>query len=287
MMINKVLKIFRSKPNPLSRKALERIPRHNFFSASHNRFKILIFQKFIYMIFRLKNRLEVQDAKFLKNELLRSEPFLAVANHSCSLDVLLHQSIHAHFNNLTFSFISSEGFSSAKYPFISNLLYFAEQIPRYGTGSESVQRMIDRLKNGDDVLLFPEGTFNKGLVMEGFTGVARVIHGYWKQTGKKLRVLPACSIGGHEAYNPKAKFLKRMGIKRPSRRGQKIIVKFGEPFTVEMPEKPSKLELNQVTKHVMKKIAEIWGQKKIYPNWKRRNINKWIKTQGNARVYTR
>ena len=190
----------------------------------------------------------------------------------------MHQSVHAHMDHLVFSFINSGGFNLLEIPIAPTVLHFGELVPRHGTGQQCVDRMVGRLARGDHVLLFPEGSFNRGLVTEGYNGVSRVAHGYEQLTGKKLKILPVCTIGGHIAYPPKGWSRRRRRKHRKlhhhhrkfplikKRGGQKIIFKFGEPFTLEFSEEPSKDEHMANSMIAMHKIAGIWGQKKIYKN---------------------
>ncbi|MHA1680413.1 MAG: 1-acyl-sn-glycerol-3-phosphate acyltransferase [Promethearchaeota archaeon] len=288
-MIRDLQKIARHKEaNPLTRKALKRVPRFSFFSANRSRLRLLMFQKVIYWFFKVRNRLELRNTNFLREEMDRGEPLLLVANHSLGPDVMIHQGLHAHLDHLVFSFISSGGYNYRKIPVIPAVLHFSEQIPRYGTGEHCVDRMVNRLIHGDHVLLFPEGTYNMGLVMEGFTGVARVAYKFEQITGKKLRILPSCSIGGREAYDPHARYMRRvLNQKVKKRAGAKIIVKFGKPFTLDFPDGivPTKQDYRDATAIVMKRIGMIWGQKRIRTSLKRNRIHKWIKTTGNSRVY--
>ena len=305
-MLREIIAISRENPNRLTAKALDRIPAWNLFSAYRSRLKLLLVQKIFYFIFKLRNRLKIINRHHVKDLMQRDDPFLVVANHSGSMDVIMHQAVHAHLNNLVYSFIDSFAFHNFTFPVLSTLLYFAEQIPRQGPGQKSVDRMVNRLIEGDNVLLFPEGTFNFGLVTQGFTGAARVAHGYFKKTGKMLQILPSCTIGMHEAYNPhhrhRRKLKKKKKQKRTrkrkrkkmhplppwvmvSRKNQQVKLKFGEPFTVSLPDEPVKADLKAATAKIMSRIASLWGQKKVRSNRKKQYIAKWYKMEGNKRIY--
>ncbi|MBD3185555.1 hypothetical protein GF325_01905 [Candidatus Bathyarchaeota archaeon] len=285
-MTGEILKIARERANPLAQLALARVPRCSFFSTRRNRLRSLFAQKLIYWYFKLKNRLEIRERHYLYEILKKDSDLLVVANHSSTPDVMIHQATHAHLNHLVYSFISSGGFNYRHLPILPTILHFSEQIPRFGPGPKSVNRMVDRLLLGDHVLLFPEGTYNRGLVMEGFTGVARVAFHYQEKKGKPLLILPSCSIGGREAYNPHKKYMRRvLHQKVESRPGQKIIIKFGEPFTLKFEETPSREDFREKTMEVMHHIAAIWGQKHVYPSRKRNNIDRWVNKQDGMRIY--
>ncbi|MFX0100223.1 MAG: 1-acyl-sn-glycerol-3-phosphate acyltransferase [Candidatus Hodarchaeota archaeon] len=297
-MIHDIIKIFREKANPLTRKALEKAPRISFFSAKFNRFRILLALKIVYFFFRLKNRLEIQNKHILEKLRREEKDFLVIANHSCLLDVIIHQAVHIHINHMVFSFINSGGFNLLGIPIVPTVLHFSELVPRHGTGQHCVDRMVSRLARGDHVLLFPEGSYNRGLVTEGYNGVSRVAYGYEQLTGKKLKILPVCTIGGHIAYPPKGWYRRRWRRKHRKRHhhhhhrkfplvkargGQKMIFKFGEPFTLHFSENPSKDEHMKNSMVAMHEIAGIWGQKKIYKNqsriWRRMREKKPVKSR--------
>jgi len=300
-MMRDVLAIWRQEANPLTRKALERLPKLHFFAAWHSRFKLLLVQKMIYWIFKLRNRLEVHGFEHVRREMENGGPFLLVVNHSGNLDVIMQQSIHAHHDNLVFTFINSEGFYIPEVPNLAVVLHYAEQIPRRGPGQKSVDRVVQRLVHGDRVLFFPEGSYDFGIVWDGFTGVARIAHGFWHRTGKKLRIVPACTIGMHEAYNPHVHhhhhrhnkhhvhpvrasywFPKLALIRRPT---QKVIVKFGPAFTVDVPETPTANDLKAATTTIMQTIAGLWGQKHLRPNLSHAWINNRVPIVDGKRVY--
>ncbi|MEX2682163.1 MAG: lysophospholipid acyltransferase family protein [Candidatus Sigynarchaeota archaeon] len=295
-MIRDVFTIWRQQASPLSRKARVWLPRAHIFAARHNRFVTLLFQKFWYWFFKARNRLEVLGFEHVKNVVHAGGPFIIVANHSGTADVALQQAIQAHNDVITFAFINGDGFIDPVFPFISAMLYFAEYIPRMGTGKQSISRVVKRLVAGDRIVYFPEGSFDFGLVWRGYTGIARIALEYKKATGKPLRIVPACTIGMHEAYNPhvyhphhffrtrkhKANHRHRQDAEvaalrkrrldslpasaRVRRPGQKLVVKFGPSFTSDIPDFPSSADLEAETDRIMLRVASLWGQKKLRPN---------------------
>jgi len=192
----------------------------------------------------------------------------------------------AHLGFLSFVF-TTEGSFDTQYPLLPLISHFIEMIPRYGAGEASILRMVQRLKQGDIVNIFPAGTYpegkyaNSGLVTEGYSGATRVAYQYWKQTGKKLVIQPACSIGGNIAYPPRKEGL---GAIKKRIVNHKIIIKFGPPFTFDFTPNPSYEEIKQKTYELDMHIAAIWGQKKLIPNYSKR----WRQSEsgaGKTRVY--
>lgn len=299
-MLRDLLAIWRERANPLSRKALARLPVTHIFARRHNRFVTLLFHKAMYWFFKARNRLAVLGFDHVQDVIDAGGPFMIVANHSGNADVALQQAIQAHHDNITFTFINGDGFIDQRLPSIAAALYFAEYIPRMGTGKQSIDRVIKRLVAGDRIVYFPEGSFDFGLVWRGYTGVTRIALGYRMVTGKPLRLVPACTIGMHEAYNPHtyhhhhylfrghkhafkrrhkhdADFIaarkRRLGklpatalIHRP---GQKLVVKFGPAFTSDIPESSGGVDLEAATDSIMLRIASLWGQKRLCPNMAR------------------
>jgi 1-acyl-sn-glycerol-3-phosphate acyltransferase len=281
-MIHDLLAVWRSQASPLSRRALARLPATHVFAIRHNRFVTLLFQKIVYWVFKLRNRLEVIGFEHVQREIDAGGPFVVVANHSGTADVALQQSIQAHYDNIAFTFINGEGFIDKEFPPIAVALYFTEYIPRMGTGQQSIARTVRRLVAGDSVLFFPEGSFD------------------YKETGRKLRLVPSCAIGMHEAYNPhnhpirrffhghkhkhkhdraaitawqkqRLKWLPKIAHSR--RPGQKVKVKFGPAFTVDVPVTHSAADIEAATDSTMLRVASLWGQKRLRPNM----THEWVK----------
>ncbi|MHA1368680.1 MAG: 1-acyl-sn-glycerol-3-phosphate acyltransferase [Promethearchaeota archaeon] len=217
-MTTNFFEVFKQKANPLTVLALQNVPACSLFHPKFNRAKLLVFYKGLYCFFRIYNLLEVRNAGYLTDALKKHEHLLLVANHSGFSDVLMNTAIHAHFNHMVFTFINGGGFNFMDRPLFPTLLHFSEMIPRYGTGQQCVDRMVNRLLRGDHVFLYPEGTYNFGFVSDAYTGVARVAYEYEKRTGKKLVILPSCAIGSHEAYNPHRYWKKAMKHRRKRKR---------------------------------------------------------------------
>jgi len=133
----------------------------------------------------------------------------------------------------------------------------------------------------DIIFLAPTGNFptgkwaNTGFVGEGFSGAARVAYTYWKQTGKKLAIQPACSLGVNIAYSP-------VNRKEKSERmlNHKIIIKFGHSFTLNFSINPGKEEIKSKSHEIDTHIAQIWGQKSIVPN-----LSKFTREQDDDAIF--
>ncbi len=309
-MMRDLLAIWRQQASPLSRRARARLPATHFFAVRHNRFVTMLFQKVLYWFFKARNRLEVLGFEHVRGVNDAGGPFMLVANHSGTADVALQQAIQAHHDNIAFTFINGGGFVEGQFPVVAAALHFAEYIPRMGTGKQSIERVVDRLVAGDRVVYFPEGSFDFGLIWRGYTGVARIAMEYQKETGKPLRIVPACTVGMHEAYNPHlyhhhhhffrrhkhkhgtafiAARKRRLGhlpasahIRRP---GQKLRVKFGPAFTSDLPESPGAVDLEAATDAIMLRVASLWGQKRLRPNMSRAWIQSNLPLVGGRRVW--
>jgi 1-acyl-sn-glycerol-3-phosphate acyltransferase len=223
-----------------------------------------ILYKIIYwFVLKPFNRIELINKDKIRH---LKEPFLIVENHIAGLDVIIHLAIWAHLGKTTFTFVwVGEYLTQALY----EVLMLSEMIIKHGEGKRLVQQMVDRLKEGDIVNIFPEGTFpggkyyGTGLVQEGFTGAARVAFEYEKQTGKKLKIIPVATTGTNYAYPPKERAKRQPAAK--------IKVFFGDPFTLSFKNKEfNKEEIEQNTDEIMHRIADLIGQKRLIPNYLRR-----------------
>ncbi|MBD3353188.1 MAG: hypothetical protein GF364_17040 [Candidatus Lokiarchaeota archaeon] len=277
--------------NPVIDKFFEQHPRSHFLKFIlnhhlHRLFAIVVFKVMYWCWFKIMNRIELQGKRhieYLKSH-YENSPFLIIENHVSNTDVLMHYSIWGHLGFMTYVFTSSSAFHP-KHPQFTNLTHFIEMIPRYGTGKSNVLRMLRRLLRGDIVNLFTAGTYpsgeysNTGLVQEGFSGGTRLAYQYWKKTGKKLLIQPVCSIGANKAYPP------RSWLPPKPKLNHKIIVKFGEPFFLDFSEEITYDEIKEKTKEMQMKIAEIWNQKRLIPNYSKIRHRDRSGGTGKPRVY--
>jgi 1-acyl-sn-glycerol-3-phosphate acyltransferase len=272
------MSIIQSLHPPKSRvldKFFKSFPRYHFlkFLLNHKLHRLVtffIFKLGYYAWFRVKNRVQLVNTNNIlpKQSYYKGEPFLIVENHNMEIDVICHYCCWAHLGYMTYVF-TTEGSFDITYPIVPILTHFAEMIPRWRSGESSVQRMVDRLMQGDIVNIFPEGTYpsgkyaNKGFVQEGFTGAVRVAYNYWKRTGKDLWIQPVASLGGNLAYPPKRRWMVNVKVLRAG----KIIIKYGKPFVLKFSKEPDHAEFNNRTHDLMMHIASELGQKKLVPNY--------------------
>ncbi|MBN2151232.1 MAG: 1-acyl-sn-glycerol-3-phosphate acyltransferase [Candidatus Lokiarchaeota archaeon] len=314
-MLRDLLDAWRQRASPLSLRARARLPAASIFAIRHNRFVTLLFHKAMYWFFKARNRLEVLGSGRLREAIRAGGPFMVVANHSGTADVALQQSILAHHDVISFAFINGEGFIARTFPVVAATLHFAEYIPRMGAGKQSVGRVVKRLVAGDRVVYFPEGSFDFGLVWHGYTGVARIALEYRKATGRPLRLVPACTIGMHEAYNPHT-YLRRRPFRRHNhgrkhghkhdpefiaarrkrlgylpasaqihRPRQKLVVKYGPAFASGVPDSPGSAGLEAATDAIMLRVASLWGQKRLRPNMSRAWIQRALPLVDGQRLW--
>lgn len=217
-------------------------------------------------LFKPLNRIQLHGKENTKN---LQGPFLIVENHIGHMDAIMHLTVWAHLNKITFPYVWFG-------PYLPPIVYipgmFAElniKSASQGRGKQEIQIMVDRLKSGDIINIFPEGTYPggvyrlSGLVQEGFTGAARIALEYEKQTGKKLTIMPVATKGTNIAYPPIRKGKRVFAAK--------IHVYFGKPFQLNFKSMEfDKDEIENHTSRIMREIADLIGQKRIIPNYQRR-----------------
>lgn len=133
-----------------------------------------------------------------------------------------------------------------KWPFFGPLFPAMNVIPveRDGNDMSALREVIKKIKEGNAVLLFPEGTRSlDGNLQPARAGIGLVI----AKTGAP--VLPMRILGAHEAFPKNAKGL----------RSSQITVVIGEPirFTPEEIESPSRENYQLLSSRVMDAIAAL------------------------------
>jgi len=257
------------------------------FLISHNWNKpvSLLFFKLLYFgLFKIMNRIEFldQNLSVVGKKYIHKEPILIVQNHCGTRDVSLSMAVWAHFGLFCPALVTRESFEISR-PYITMTNYFFEMIPLFGYGNNIIIHIVQRLINNQSIIIFPEGSFpsgkymNSGLVCEGYSGAARIAFEYWKKTGKKLRIQPTCTLGANVAYPPYPDKLK------PIFNG-KIFYKFGESFTLDFKD-GTKDEIDSKTNEIMMKIAAIWNQKHLLPNFNKQYRSQRYSRVGNSRKY--
>jgi 1-acyl-sn-glycerol-3-phosphate acyltransferase len=279
----RILQYFHPPRNIIQENYYQNFKRWHFFKFLINhklqRVVVQLIYKFLYWaLFKVMNRIEIQDRNkvFALKKEFKGQPFLIVENHCGGMDVLMNMTLWSHLGFLTFVF-TNEGSFSPYHPILTMTSHFAELVPRFGSGKSSINRIANRLQMGDIINIFPGGSYpsgkyvNSGFVQEGFSGAARVAYQYWKETGRKLIIQPSCAIGMNRAYPP------RYWKKDPKRiLNHKVIVKFGEAFTLNFSNELQYSEIQEKTTEIQMKIASIWNQKKLFPNYSK----EWLRKQG-------
>jgi len=103
--------------------------------------------------------LGVLQIKFENMHLINQPGTLIIANHPTLLDAVLLMSVMPHANFVIKASVSDN-------PFISIIVSLAGYIPNNETGIALVKRASSALKNGETVMIFPEGTrtdFTQGM----------------------------------------------------------------------------------------------------------------------------
>ncbi len=164
------------------------------------------------------------------------EPLIIVVNHQSNLDpALLSPSIPRRIRFLAKSSIFSASLANW---FLRS--YGAFPLNRDGVDLTAHRWSISHLKNNGALVLFPEGTRNRGGMRGAHDGVARLA------LTTKARLLPVGITGTEHLQNVLRVFIPT---------GQ-IRISIGQPFELPLPEnRPGKAELKAITGMIMRRIA--------------------------------
>jgi hypothetical protein len=66
---------------------------------------------------------------------------------------------------------------------------------------------------------------------------------------------------------------------------RQIVLKFGPAFTLDIPEQPTREDLKTATETVMRHIATIWGQKRVWSNTNFELVTGLTRTGDDGRIY--
>lgn len=189
----------------------------------------------------------------LKN-LPKKGPYILAQNHCSYYDILLmgvvlipRLNIHIH------TLVNSRYWSN---PFTSAFLDWAKAIPVYvgeqhdkKKNNAALQKAEHVLRKGGVVQIFPEGTRSfDGKIRQGKSGAARLA----LTTGSPI--VPIGILNSHHVL-PKGAILPRF---------TKAQIRIGKPIPFKRIKNPSKKQLEDATKTVMKKIAALAGQRYLY-----------------------
>ena len=283
---------------------------------------ILILFKIFYWCFKIFNRLELEGKEnmIIKQKNYDGKAFLIVMNHASYNDVLMNYAIWGHLGYMTHTF-TLKGSFSPKYRTVPMLIHFIEMVPMIGKGSANINRLVNTIITDKIVTIYPSGTYpagkyaNSGFVQEAFSGAARIAFNYWKKTGVDLLIQPICSLGANMAYPPRRlrrwkKFSKKQKLKENKRKSRKkitkktylpkssnkkkilkqqinhkIIFKFGKPFSLKFSDELTYREINEKKNEIQMKIANIWGQKRLITNYKKKWLSKSHDGKSKERKY--
>lgn len=221
-------------------------------------------------------------------------PFIIVANHQSHLDGFLLASYVIQRTNQKIHFFAKQEFTGYFGEFIEKnvykkwagcLLIEREGIEGMGMGrigmkrerqkfsrkrhrgSQAIEQASALLDKGGIVGIFPEGTRTyDGSLLEGKTGVVRVILGTHKTgTHKKIPIVPV-GIRGADTMLPRSKAMPRIWKSRAS-------IQFGKPFYINYyinlikrkeRNKINKRLLHNAVRFIMNKIAKEAGKRYGY-----------------------
>ena len=196
-------------------------------------------------------RLWMRKMEGLEN--LPKPPFIIVSNHAsyyetilyhCTIAIKLNKKIHALVNG-----------NYWKYLIPRIVLNTTEHIPIDVSKSSKAKKNNEKalkkaaryLKKQDIIMIFPEGHRSQdGILLKGKTGAARLA------LMSKMPIVPIGVIGSNKVM-PRGSLIPRFA---------RCDVKIGKPlyFTG----KPTKTNLENITRIIMKEIAKLINQKYIY-----------------------
>ncbi len=216
-----------------------------------------------WIYFKGKNNVKVIG----KQHIPRNKNFILVGNHSSVADAYLLFALMAKLR-LPFWYITKVTEKERNDPLRTRLLRLSGGIPRVGKGATLVRWMVNVLTDPRRrrVAIPPEGMYNEGKLMEGFTGVVRVY--YEANRIFKIPILPVVSIGAEDAYPTKPDL---DGKFRP-RKHKGIIGVVGTPFHLARPSK-EQIEQREFFREqlgvIMERMRRLMRQKEgIARNWK-------------------
>ena len=164
------------------------------------------------------------------------------SNHTSHLDGIIINAITAFHTRRKINFLAAEDVYNQNFlfKFLCNL---GNCIPVKRSTSDRVAllKVIKLLKRENLVGIFPEGQRSRnGKIGDGKLGVSIMA------IKSGVPIIPLAIKGTFEAFPRRTKFIKP----------NKIILKFGDPITYEVEEKPTKERINEVKNHIMDEIKK-------------------------------
>lgn len=188
-------------------------------------------------------------------------PFIVVSNHQSHLDGFLLASYVIQKTNQPIHFLAKEEFTSYFGRWIEEIIYkrwgnciLVEKEGTKGKGKFAIAQAAVILEDEGIVGIFPEGTRTyDGSILEGRTGVVRIILEAQKHTKRKIPLIPIGVVGANILL-PRKKIIPRVWKKRAS-------IKVGKAFYINITKNDVKGQLRRETTLIMKKIAACAGEK--------------------------
>ncbi len=178
-------------------------------------------------------------------------PYIVVANHSSFIDPAIIKGLFdRHFKIVVFYLTKKEAYDNfLKIFFLDSMGTIP--VDRRSHGKTALEAAIKKLKEGNVIGLFPEGTRSyDGKVHSGKTGAARLA------LYLKCPILP---IGLENTFGLWPRHRKLPHFKKI------VVVNIGKPFTLEKyyKKKISKRLLHEITDEIMVRISKLSGQKYV------------------------
>lgn len=116
--------------------------------------------KLVLLVFAVKNRLSGFSCKIIKDEREKTDrPIIFALTHVGKFDIEVSAiGIKDHFYLLSGDYEHLQGLVDGAFLLVNGVLYFNEKVK--WDRAEVVDRMIDHLKLGGNLMYFPEGTWN-------------------------------------------------------------------------------------------------------------------------------
>ena len=116
--------------------------------------------KLVLLVFAVKNRLSGFSCKVIKDEREKTDrPIIFALTHVGKFDIEVSGiGIKDHFYLLSGDYEHLQGLVDGAFLLVNGVLYFNEKVK--WDRAEVVDRMIDHLKLGGNLMYFPEGTWN-------------------------------------------------------------------------------------------------------------------------------
>ncbi|MHA1819846.1 MAG: lysophospholipid acyltransferase family protein [Promethearchaeota archaeon] len=227
-----------------------------------------------WLFLKIQNNIKIINSKNIP----KKGPFIIVGNHSSPIDALIGVAYIGGIRGRRIYYIAN----SRDWRKDDIQRYFHELfegIPRIGSGEELVKVLAGKLIQGKIVGIPPEGMYNKGKIMKGYTGVVRIYHLANLMSKKEIPIIPVAIIGAHVAYPPNVDKDGKYRIKRSG-----ILINVGKPIKLPPINDYDALNydlLRKETDYIMGVVARLAHQKEG-------PVESWIlkqKQRRNSRQY--